>query len=218
MTRYLNRNQIPLLKSNPLHAVFRSRAVTGTEQLGFYDWTLQDAPVTDTRKGLITANPRVDIDPANLYAIDYFTFSADVESADYESNIVDASAAIGGIPGIPRFSLYMTAESGRPVLKQPIPLPQYYTEAAYPKWKVFHEEMEDVSGVIVAGVPVIDISSVGIKKVNQFQGGFEARLSQGVNLVGKQNITLILALGLLEIRDEGFIKAYRNGELKREGY
>jgi len=40
MTRFLNRNQIPLLKSEPLHAVFRSRAVTGTEQIGYYDWTL----------------------------------------------------------------------------------------------------------------------------------------------------------------------------------
>jgi len=214
MTRFLNRNQIPFLKSEPLHAVFRSRAVTGTEQIGYYDWTLQDAPPTDTRKGLVTANPRVDIDPNNLYAIDYFTFSADVEEADFESQIIDDSAAPGGIAGIPRFSLYMTASAGHPILKQPIPLPQYYPEATYPKWKVYSEESEDVSGVIVGGVPIIDISPASMKKVNQFQGGFEGRLIQGFPLVGKQNITLILALGIIEIRDESFIKAYRHGEIE----
>jgi hypothetical protein len=213
--RYLNKNQIPLLNVEPLHAVFRSRAVTGIEQLGFYDWTLQNAPPTDTRKGLVQASPRVDIDPNNLYAIEYFTFSADIDGGDFESCINDVTAANGGIPGIPRFSLYTTANASSPILKQPIPLPQYYTEATYPKWKVFSEESEDVSGVVVGGVPVIDLSPVSMKRGNQFVGAFEARLNQLVALVGKENITLILTLGIMEIRDEGFIKAYRHGEIGR---
>jgi hypothetical protein len=202
---FLNKHQAPLLKCDPLHVSFRSTQTLGLLRAGFYDWTLQNA--------IVTASPRVDIDPQNLYAIEYFTFSADVEGSDFSAAIVPNSAPPGGTVGIPRLSLYLHTEKGANILKQPLPLPQFYQNAPFPRWRMLLKEhgeegaADALSGL--AGFPVMDLGAQGIKSTDQFDAGFEASLQQTAALVGKASITLILAFGLLEIKDENFIKAYR---------
>lgn len=199
---FINRNDVPLLKSEPLHVVFRATAEVGDFDATYYDWTVASSTVY--------GSPRVDLDPANLYALEHFTFSADVDEGDFMSAIVDTSASSGGTLGVPRFHLYVDSEKGGPILLQPIPLPQYYQEAAFPKWKQYTKERQD-------GTDSDSIAYQGIKQTNQFQGAFEARLQQIGPLLGKQKISLVFAFGLIEIRDEAFIKAYRSNLPQRMG-
>lgn len=198
---YINRNQVPYLKTEPFHVVFRSKANVGQITPGFYDWSVNTNPLQPTPNGRVVSSPRADLDPECLYVIQHFTFSADVDPADYAGAIIDATAAPDVVPGIPRFHLYVQSENTGPILKQPIPLPQFYEEAEFPKWRVYSKEASDLSG--------IGVGFMGIKNTNQFIGAFEARLQQTAPLIGKGSITLIMALGVLEIRDENFIKVYK---------
>lgn len=199
---FLNRNQVPLLTSEPLHIVFRSKARVGQVAPTFYDFSINVNAGQPTPNGTSDANPRADLDPANLYAIDHFTFSADVAPEDYSSAIIDDTAAPDVVPGVPRFHLYVFSETTAPILKQPIPLAQFYQNAPFPKWRDYQKEVSDFGDQTLAIFQ-------GIKGTNQFRGAFEARLAQTVALMGKQVITLILSLGVVEIRDERFIKAYK---------
>lgn len=195
---YLNRHQVPLLTTNPLHVVFKVTRTLGDLVPTYYDWILTNSTVT--------ASPRVDLDPDNMYAIDYFTFSADIEGSDYSAAIIDSSSAPGSTPGIPRFHLYVDSEKGGPLLTQPIPLPQFYQNADFPKWRKYSKSRTQAGGS-AGGRPIIGVQ--GIKTTNQFSGAFEARLQQTLALAGKQSITLIFAFGLLEIKDEKFNEKYR---------
>ena len=187
--RYINKNAIPLLHADPLNVVFR---VTRPAIAGFYDWTVDNA--------LTPGDPRVDLDPANLYALEYFTFSADLDPADYSGNIIDASAAPGAVPGIPRFNLYVDSEGPRsPILKQPIPLAQFYPNAEFPKWRVYSKEQSDFGNTGFVGFQ-------GMKSTNQFQGAFQARLAA---ILGKPSVTMIFSFSLLEIKDDNFIRDYK---------
>jgi hypothetical protein len=199
---YLNKDQIPYLKTEPLHIVFRSKATLGAVAGGYYDWSVNTTPVQPTPNGRITGSPRADLDPANLYVIESFTFSADLAEADYSGAIVDDSAAPDVTPGIPRFHLYVQSESTGPILKQPIPVPQYYQESSFPKWKLYTKEASDVNSPN-------GTSFLTLKNTNQFQAAFEGRLIQTPSLIGKGTITLIVALNVLEIKDENFIREYR---------
>ncbi len=199
--RYINRNQIPYLNAEPFHVVFRSKANLGQIAPGFYDWSVNTNPVQGTPNGRVTGNPRADLNPAHLYIIEHFTFSADVAQEDYSGAIIDTSAAPDVTPGIPRFSLYVQSENGN-ILSQPIPLPQYYPEATFPKWKVYSKEASDFSGQD-------GIAFLSMKSTNQFEGAFEARLQGSIALMGKGTITMILALNMLEVTDENFIKEYK---------
>lgn len=199
---YINKNQIPYLKTEPLHAVFRSKARVGQIAAGFYDFALLLNAGQPTPNGTNRANPRVDLDPANLYILDYFTFSADIAEEDYTAAIIDDSAPAGTDAGLPRFHLYVDSEVGGPILKQPLPLPQFYKEATYPKWREYSKEASD-------DIDATSIVLSGIKPTNQFRGAFEARLEQIGALIGKQIITLTLTLGMLEVRDENFIRDYK---------
>lgn len=196
---YINRNQIPYLKTEPMHVVFRSKANIGQINPGFYDWAVTTNPNQPTPNGRVVANPRADLDPANMYVIEHFTFSADVAEEDYSGAIIDTSAALGVTPGIPRFHLYVQSEGTGPILKQPIPIPQYYQESSFPKWRVYTKESSDFGNQT-------SVAFLGMKSTNQFIGAFEARLAQTIPLIGKGTITLIMSLGVLEIRDEQFIK------------
>jgi hypothetical protein len=202
MVTYMNRNQIPFLKTEPLHAVFRSKARMGQIVAGFYDFALVTDPAQPTPNGTNRASPRVDLDPDNLYIIDYFTFSANIGEDDYADAIVDDTAAAGTDPGLPRFHLYVESELGGPILKQPIPLPQYYQDAPYPKWRDFSKEASD-------NIDTTSIVLSGMKSTNQLQGAFEGRFAVTPALAGKQIITLTLAFGMLEIRDMEFIRQYK---------
>lgn len=199
---YINREQIPYLKTEPLHVVFRSKANVGQINPGYYDWAVTTNPNQPTPNGRVVASPRADLDPANMYIIEYFTFSADVDEADYSGAIVDTSAALGVTPGLPRFHLYVQSEGTGPILKQPIPLPQYYQENSFPKWRVYSKESSDFGSQT-------GVAFLGMKSVNQFVGAFEARLQQTLPLIGKGTITLILSLGVLEVKDENFIRQYQ---------
>lgn len=200
--KYLNRNQIPFLKTEPLHVVFRSKARVGQIVPGFYDFSINANAGQPTPNGTVDCNPRADLDPANLYAIEHITFSADVAPADYSGAIIDDTAAPDTVPGIPRFHLYVFSENSGPILKQPIPLAQYFENTPFPKWRDYQKEVSDFGDQTL-------VVFQGIKATNQFRGAFEARLQQTPALIGKQVVTLILALGLLEIRDENFIKEYK---------
>lgn len=195
MANFLNRYQVPLLNTEPLHVVFRATVIVGDLANGYYDWTLKNS--------LVTATPRVDLDPANIYGIDYFTFSADIAGQDYSAAIIDNSAPPGGHKGVPQFHLYVASELGGPILFQPIPLGQFYEEASFPKWKRYSKDISD-------GGDSLDIGFQGIQNTNQFQGAFEARLQQNQALIGKQSITLTFAFGLIAIKDERFIREYRS--------
>ena len=199
---YLNQNQIPFLKTEPLHVVFRSKAALGQIAPGFYDWSVVTNPLQPVPNGRVTGNPRADLDPANLYIIRSFTFSADVSEEDYSGAIVDDTSAPTVTPGLPRFHLYVQSESTGPINKQPIPLPQYYPEAEYPKWREYSKEATDVNATLGVGFQTM-------KSTNQFQGAFEGRLRQTVALAGKVSITLILAFTVLEVKDENFIREYK---------
>ncbi len=207
---YMDRDQIPYLKTEPFHVVFRSKAGLGVISPGLYDWSVGTNPLQPTPNGRVVSNPRADLDPANLYVIESFTFSADIAETDYSGAIIDTTAAPDVVPGIPRFHLYVQSESNGPILKQPIPLPQYYQEANFPKWREYSKTASDFA-TNFAGTPgqQVGVGFLGLKSTNQFVGAFEARLSQTIALLGKQSITLILALGVLEIRDENFIKSYK---------
>lgn len=198
---YLNRNQVPYLKTEPFHVVFRSKANVGQIVPGYYDWSVNTNAGQPDPNGRVVSSPRADLDPQALYVIQHFTFSADIDPADFSGAIVDDSAAPDVVPGIPRFHLYVDSENSGPILKQPIPLPQFYEEAEFPKWRVYSKEASDFSGSVGVGF-------LGIKNTNQFVGAFEARLAQTAPLIGKGTITLILALNVLEVRDENFIKEY----------
>ena len=188
--KYINKFDVPLLRAEPLNVVFRS---SRPAIAGFYDWTVGNS--------LAAATPRVDLDPANLYALEYFTFSADLNAADYSGNIVDTTAAADGVPGIPRLSLYVDSEGPRaPILTQPIPVAQYYQNAPFPKWRMFSAEVSDFGNTGL-------IAFQGIKGTNQFQAAFEARLNA---ILGKPTLTLIFSFGLLEIKDENFTKDYKS--------
>lgn len=208
---YLSKDQIPYLKTEPLHIVFRSKATVGIVTPGYYDWTVNTSTLQPTPNGRVVASPRADLDPANLYIIEHFTFSADVAEEDFSGAIVDDTAATDVAPGIPRFHLYVQSESSAPILKQPIPLSQYYQEADFPKWREYSKEASDIN--IPNG-----IGFMVIKNTNQFVGAFEARLRQGVSLMGKTSITLILALGLLEVKDENFIREYKAATAAKKGF
>ncbi len=216
---YLNREQIPYLKTEPFHVVFRSKANIGQIAPGFYDWSVGTNPLQPTPNGRVVSSPRADLDPANLYIIEHFTFSADIAEEDYSGAIVDTTAAPDVVPGIPRFHLYVQSENSGPILKQPIPLPQYYQEANFPKWREYSKEASDFS-TNFAGTPgqQVGIGFLGIKSTNQFVGAFEARLAQSVALLGKGSITLILAMGVLEVRDENFIKEYKAATARVKGF
>lgn len=208
---YLNRNQVPYLKTEPFHVVFRSKANVGQIVAGFYDWSVNTNALQPTPNGRVVSSPRADLDPQALYIIQHFTFSADIDGQDYSGAIVDDTAAPDVVPGIPRFHLYVQSENNGPILKQPIPLPQYYQEAEFPKWRVYSKEASDFSGSVGVGF-------LGIKNTNQFVGAFEARLAQTVPLIGKGTITLIMALNVLEVRDENFIKEYVAATAKVKGF
>lgn len=199
---YINREQIPYLKTEPMHVVFRSKANVGQVTPGYYDWAVTTNPNQPSPNGRVVSNPRADLDPANLYIIEHFTFSADVDEADYSGAIVDTSAALGVTPGIPRFHLYVQSEGAGPILKQPIPIPQYYQESSFPKWRVYSKEQSDFGNQT-------GVAFLGMKSVNQFVGAFEARLQQTLPLIGKGTITLIMSLGVLEVKDENFIRQYQ---------
>lgn len=198
---YLNRNQVPYLKTEPFHVVFRSKANIGQIVAGFYDWSVNTNTTQPTPNGRVVSSPRADLDPQALYIIQHFTFSADIDGSDYSGAIVDDTAAPDVVPGLPRFHLYVQSENSGPILKQPIPLPQFYQEAEFPKWRVYSKESSDFSGSLGVGF-------LGVKNTNQFVGAFEARLQQTAPLIGKGTITLIMALNVLEVRDENFIKEY----------
>lgn len=204
MITYLNKNQLPLLKTEPFHIVFRSKARLGQLVPTFYDWGLTTLAAQPTPNGRVMAAPRADLDPAKLYAIENFTFSADIDEADFSGAIIDDSSATaqGFGAGVPRFHLYVLSESTGPILKQPIPLPQYYQDQPFPKWREYTKEVSDLGNQVA-------IVSTGMKRTNQFQGAFEARLTQTAALFGKQIITLILSLTVLEISDENFIRDYK---------
>jgi len=202
MIKYLNKDQIPYLKTEPLHIVFRSKALVGAVAGGFYDWSVNTLAAQPTPNGRVTASPRADLDPANLYVIESFTFSADIGQDDYSGAIIDNTSAPDVTPGLPRFHLYVLSEGTSPILTQPIPVPQYYPESVFPKWRLYSKEASDVN--IPNGTGFL-----AFKNTNQFQGAFEGRLVQTPALIGKQSITLILALNVLEIRDQAFIQAYR---------
>lgn len=216
---YLNREQIPYLKTEPFHVVFRSKANLGQITPGFYDWSVGINPLQPTPNGRVVSSPRADLDPANLYAIEHFTFSADIAPEDYSGAIIDTTAAPDVVPGIPRFHLYVQSEGTGPILKQPIPLPQYYQEASFPKWREYSKEASDFASNF-AGTPnaQVGIGFLGLKSTNQFVGAFEARLQQNAALLGKGTITLILALSVLEIRDENFIKEYKAATARVKGF
>jgi len=199
---YINREQIPYLKTEPMHVVFRSKANIGQITPGYYDWAVTTNPNQPTPNGRVVASPRADLDPANMYIIEHFTFSADIDEADYSGAIIDTTAALGVTPGIPRFHLYVQSEGTGPILKQPIPIPQYYQESAFPKWRVYSKEHSDFGNQT-------GVAFLGMKNVNQFVGAFEARLQQTLPLIGKGTITLILSLGVLEVKDENFIRQYQ---------
>lgn len=198
---YINKDQLPFLKTEPMHIVFRSKANVGQVAPGFYDWAVTTNPNQPTPNGRVVASPRADLDPANLYIIQHFTFSADIDEADYSGSIIDTTAALGVTPGIPRFHLYVQSEGTGPILKQPIPIPQYYQESDFPKWRVYSKESSDFGNQT-------SIAFQGVKSTNQFVGAFEARLAQTIPLIGKGTITLILSLGVLEVKDENFIRQY----------
>lgn len=208
--KYLSREQIPYLKSEPFHVVFRSKATVGIIAPAFYDWSVGINPLQPTPNGRVVSSPRADLDPANLYIIDTFTFSADIAQEDYSGAIVDDTAAPDVVPGIPRFHLYVQSEGTGPILKQPIPLPQFYQGAAFPKWREYSKEASDFSSDF-AGAPgqQVGVGFMGLKNTNQFVGAFEARLQQNPALIGKGTITMILALSVLEVRDENFIREYK---------
>ncbi len=208
MAHFMNSNQVPYLKTEPLHVVFRAKAKVGDLAFGYYDWTLASSTVY--------GNPRVDLNPANLYAIEHFTFSADVSQEDYSASIIDDSAAPGGTIGVPRFHLYVDSEKGGPILLQPIPIPQFYQQAAFPKWRLYTKENSESDTDPTSGIS--NIGFLGIKSTNQFQGAFEARLAQSGPLIGKQTISLIFAFDLLEIRDEAFIADYRGQIIQGGAY
>jgi hypothetical protein len=194
---YLNRNQIPYLKTNPIVLTFIATANAGAKQIGFFDWTLQTSR--------ITANPRVDLNPQNLYAIHYYSFTADIEQADYQSSMDILTTPPGGIAGVPRFNLYVQSEGSGPILNQSIPIPQYCEDNDYEKWRVYSKENSD-------GANQLSIAFQGIKNTNQFEGAFEARIAQLPALAGKQNISLIFSISMSEIRDAGFISQYKQAQ------
>lgn len=194
---YLSKNQIPYLKSNPIVVTFRATAGAGALQIGYFDWTLGSSRVT--------AFPRVDLNPQNLYAIGYYSFSADVEQADYQAGFDVLTAAPGGIPGLPRFNLYAQSEGSGPILQQSIPVPQYCEDNEYEKWRVYSKEQSD-------GGNTLNIGFMGIKNTNQFEAAFEARLIQLPAFAGKQQINLIFSFELMEIRDADFIRAYKQSQ------
>lgn len=199
---YINRNQIPYLKAEPFHVVFRSKANLGQITPGFYDWTVNTNALQPTPNGRVVGTPRADLNPAHLYIIEHFTFSADVSQEDYSGAIIDDTAAPDVTPGIPRFHLYVQSETTGPILTQPIPLPQFYPEATFPKWRLYSKEASDFAGN--AGVAFLSM-----KSTNQFEAAFEARLAQTAALLGKTSITMIFALSVLQVTDENFIRAYK---------
>jgi len=217
--KYLNREQIPYLKTEPFHVVFRSKANIGQITPGFYDWSVGINPLQPTPNGRVVSSPRADLDPANLYVIEHFTFSADIAEEDYSGAIIDTTAAPDVVPGIPRFHLYVQSEGTGPILKQPIPLPQYYPEATFPKWREYSKEASDFSSnFATAPGQQVGVGFLGLKSTNQFVGAFEGRLQQNAALIGKGTITMILALGVLEVRDENFIKEYKAATARVKGF
>lgn len=217
--KYLNREQIPYLKTEPFHVVFRSKANLGQITPGYYDWSVGVNPLQPTPNGRVVSSPRADLDPANLYVIENFTFSADIAEEDYSGAIIDTTAAPDVVPGIPRFHLYVQSESGGPILKQPIPLPQYYQEASFPKWREYSKESSEFSsGFSATPGQQVGVGFMGLKNTNQFVGAFEARLAQSVALLGKGTITLIMSMGVLEVRDENFIKEYKAATAHVKGF
>lgn len=223
---FLNSHQVPHHKAEPVQVVFRLAAGLGDIAPGYYDWTLSRGfpapagtvpppPAPQILPQPFAAQPRVDLDPQNLYAVQGFSFSADIESVDYAAAIDVLSVPPGGTAGVPVFTLQVDSEKGAPITKQPIPLPQFYENVAFPKWRQYLSENDEVQGSVSGGVQTMDIAFMGIKSTNQFEGSFQARLQQTPSLIGKASITLILTLNMLEIRDPAFISQYmaRHGDL-----
>jgi len=208
MINYINKDQIPYLKTEPFHIVFRSKASLGILQGGYYDWGVNTNALQPSPNGLVVADPRVDLNPQHLYVIENFTFSADIAEQDFSGAIIDSTSAPENIPTIPRFNLSVQSEATGVIIKQPIPLPQYYQGSTFPKWRVYTKEASDLLAGVNGGA-INGPQYLTLKNTNQFQGSFQGRLQQTTPLIGKGTITLIIAFNLLEIADENFIREYR---------
>lgn len=181
-------NHIPYYSTKPL--VFNYRE---TVELfaGAYEWNYS------TRDYF---TPRLDIDSPNLYIIESFSFAADINELDFQSamNIQQ--------DGVPEFSLYLRSEGSGTILRMPLQLPVYYREQNFIQSvlpKMGQSGADKQTGVNIQ-------NAFTAKEANQFQGSFKGKLQHTPALVGKQSITLILSLSIIEVRDQQYIQTFKD--------
>lgn len=183
-------------ETDPIQFVFR---VSAPIQATFYTWTV----VNKSRP-----YPSVDIQRDFLYYFYAFNFSADVSELDYQSAIEVIDQGVAGnelnANTLPTFSLYLEGAGKAPILRQPLGLPSYYQDVKYRKWL-------KPRTASTTGSASNNLNTLTGTQVNNLKGAFASRLIQIPNLIGKQDINLIMTLFAQEITTDRQDQALSRG-------
>ena len=140
---------------------------------------LLDSKYTWLNTNKVAALPQVDIDETDLWFINAFQFSADVDELEFQTAI-DAAG-----DQIPVFRLYQDASNKTPILQQQLVLANFYERVPYRKF---------IRPRAVAG-------KRGQKAINQLRGSFQGVLQHLPTLIGKTEINLIFTLFIQDVRN-----------------
>lgn len=164
----LSNDKIFGFSSEPNALVFR---VSAPLVAGNYTWLARNK---------VAASPQVHIDETDVWYINGFTYSVDIDELDYQAAIDSAGDQV------PVFRLFQDASNKTPILQQQLVVAQYYQFVPYRKF---------VKPRVVTG-------RKGQKLINQLRGSFDGVIAQLPSMIGKSEVNLIFTFFLQDVRDQ----------------
>jgi len=121
-----------------------------------------------------------------IYYLRDITLTADIESLDFSSNIAT----------LPDFQLFVQSEGGTVLFRESIKMPIFLDQFNYRlAWWTYQGQSSNQGATF--------------STKDALRGGFFGALTQGSNLVGKNDVTLTAVISAQEIIDDGFIMEFK---------